>query len=108
MRLVARVSASTRRVRWGRLIALCTVFALLGIGPVPAADAEPVLPDPPASLGVSQRATIAILYWPSVDGAEGYAVDVAARWLGLAQTPELLRDVQLMERESLAIMAERR
>lgn len=64
-----------RRVRWGRLIALCTVFALLGIGPVPAADAEPVLPDPPASLGVSQRATIAILYWPSVDGAEGYAVD---------------------------------
>ncbi len=64
---------------WGRLsrvlAVLATLSLLLGIGPALKADANPVLPDPPATLSASQRSTVAILSWPAVDGARGYAVE---------------------------------
>lgn len=78
----------------------------------------PPPPPPPLELPAPLRPAVRLFFavvgqWRtagmgSVVGLDLCAVDVAARWLGLAQTPELLRDVQLMEREALAIMAERR
>lgn len=53
---------------------LASLALLIGVGPVSVALADPVLPDPPASVSVSQRSTMAIIAWASVEGAAGYAV----------------------------------
>lgn len=61
--------------RWRLVAALAGLVVLFGIVPSAPALADPVLPAPPATLSVSQRSTMAILTWPAVPGATGYAVD---------------------------------
>ncbi|MGV8907726.1 MAG: endonuclease/exonuclease/phosphatase family protein [Propionicimonas sp.] len=58
-------------------LGVVSLSLLFTIGPTQLATADPVLGPPPASVSVSQRATIAVLSWPAVDGAAGYAVDYA-------------------------------
>ena len=64
------------RLRLSRIVAILATFALLiGIGPAPAATADPALTPPPTSISVSQRSTMAILTWPVSTGATGYAIE---------------------------------
>ena len=56
-------------------VALVSVSLLFTFGPTQLATANPVLGPPPSPVGVSQRSTIAVLSWPAVDGAIGYAID---------------------------------
>ncbi len=60
-----------------RLVAVASVALLLGMSPRDPAGASPTrIPvDPPGTISVSQRSTVAILAWREVEGAERYAVD---------------------------------
>lgn len=58
--------------------ALLTLALLLGSGPAQTAAADPVTTAPPITISISQRSTMAILTWPAVDSAAGYAVDLDA------------------------------
>jgi endonuclease/exonuclease/phosphatase family metal-dependent hydrolase len=61
--------------RWRVVAALAGLAVLFGVAPSAPAIADPVLPAPPVTLSVSQRSTMAILTWPAVPGAPGYALD---------------------------------
>lgn len=61
-----------------RLAAAFTSLVLLfTLGPAQPASAAPAPGPPPNTVSVSQRATIAILSWPAISGATGYAIDYA-------------------------------
>lgn len=53
-------------------LATCLAVGLVSIRP---ATAEPVVPDPPGQVRISQRPTLAVLSWDAVDAAVGYLID---------------------------------
>ena len=58
-----------------RAVALVLVAVLAGLLPAAPATADPQQLAAPATVTVSQRSTMAVVAWPPVVGAAGYAID---------------------------------
>ncbi len=88
-----------KRGRWLRrhAVALALVALLAGLLPSAPAAAEPQQLAAPTSMTISQRSTMAVVTWPAVPGAGGYAIDYDT-------SPGFLTARSLTSPETLAVL----
>ena len=88
-----------RRGRWLLLhaVALTLVFTLAGLLSVAPASADPQKLAAPTSMTISQRSTMAVVTWPAVPDAAGYAIDYDT-------SPSFITARNLTSPETIAIL----